>query len=59
MTNHVKAAIAGFLVAVPRGWYADISNGDYGWFLGRLVFVPAVAYAVSVAISRSGASSKR
>ncbi len=59
MTTHVKAAIAGLLVAVPWGWFADIQSGDYAWFLGRLVVVPALAYAISVATSRATANPKR
>jgi hypothetical protein len=59
MTNHTKAAIAGLLVAIPWGWYADISTGDYGWFLGRLLVIPAMAYAISVAASKSSTQDKR
>jgi len=59
MSNHTKAAIAGLLVAIPWGWYADISTGDYGWFLGRLLIVPALAYAISVAASKSSTQDKR
>jgi hypothetical protein len=59
MSNHVKAAIGGFLVAIPWGWYTDISTGDYGWFLGRLLVVPALVFAVSVMFSKVNAQAKR
>ena len=59
MKNHVKAAVAGLIIAIPWGWYTDIACGDYGLFLGRLVLTPAFAYTLSVAVSKRAASAKR
>ncbi len=55
MSNHAKAAIAGLLVAIPWGWFTDLAAGQYGWFFGRLIVVPALAYATSVLVSRARA----
>ena len=49
MSRHAKAALAGLLVSIPWGWWRDIPNGEYAWFIGRILVVPVIAYALSVA----------
>jgi hypothetical protein len=49
VSRHAKAALAGLLVSIPWGWLRDIPNGEYAWFIGRILVVPVIAYALSVA----------
>jgi hypothetical protein len=39
--NSRPVRIAGaLLIAAVWGYFADLRNGEIGWFVGRLIFIP-------------------
>ena len=40
----MKNIAVGIVVAVVWGYFSDLRNGEIGWFIGRLVFIPLFIY---------------
>lgn len=39
--------IATLLIAIVWGYFADLKNGQVGWFIGRLIFMPFFYFILS------------
>lgn len=46
MTKYISAILIGLLIATVWGYFADLQNGQVGWFIGRLIFVPLAIVAI-------------
>jgi hypothetical protein len=46
MKKHLKIVLPALLFAAIWGYFADLRYGDFGWFIGRLVFIPSVVLAL-------------
>lgn len=46
MKNGVATLSTSVAVAVIWGYFSDLRNGQMGWFVGRLIFVPIFTLAV-------------
>ncbi len=55
MKQHLAAVLPATLVAAVWGYFADLRNGEVGWFLGRVVIVSAIALALSLFAHRRAA----
>jgi uncharacterized membrane protein len=55
MKQHLAAVLPAMVVATVWGYFADLRNGEVGWFIGRVVFVSAIALALSVLAKRRAA----
>jgi hypothetical protein len=47
MKNKLKLVLPALFVAAIWGYFADIRHGEIGWFIGRLIFLPAFVVALS------------
>ncbi|SDJ09032.1 hypothetical protein SAMN04490247_0671 [Salimicrobium halophilum] len=36
----MEAILVGLAIAIVWGYFADLRNGEIGWFIGRLIFMP-------------------
>lgn len=46
MKHLLLVVLASLIVAAVWGYFADLRNGQVGWFASRLVFVPVVTVGV-------------
>jgi len=44
MRKSLGATLIALLVAAIWGYFADLSDGQVGWFIGRLVFCGSIAF---------------
>ncbi len=47
MKNKLKMVLPALLFAAIWGYFADLRHGEIGWFIGRLIFLPAFVLALS------------
>ncbi|WP_449355576.1 hypothetical protein ACUL41_06885 [Virgibacillus natechei] len=43
----VQSIVIGLIVAIIWGYFADLKNGEIGWFIGRLIFIPLFVLGIS------------
>ncbi len=48
-----RSVVTAVMIAAVWGCFADLSSGQVGWFIGRLMFCAAVALACSYLFGRA------
>ncbi|GAQ17604.1 RND transporter [Oceanobacillus picturae] len=43
----IQSLAIGLAIAVIWGYFADLRNGEVGWFIGRLIFMPLFVLLIS------------
>ncbi len=42
MKKHIPTILISLLIAAIWGYFSDLRHGEWGWFIGRLIFIPCV-----------------
>lgn len=45
--SNIKLLITGVLIAIIWGYFADLKNGEIGWFIGRIIFIPSFVLLIN------------
>ncbi|BAC11975.1 hypothetical protein ACFQ4N_17810 [Oceanobacillus iheyensis] len=45
--SNINLLIIGVIVAVIWGYFADLKNGELGWFIGRIIFIPSFVLLIN------------
>ena len=46
MKKYIPTVLLGLIVAAVWGYFSDLREGQVGWFVGRLIFIPLFIVAV-------------